>query len=466
MVSLRELYRRVYNGPLVTQKDFFSLDHFLHPLQALAKEYGITRDPNDYVPTDPGMADNLFQAGMAFLEEKGMWCMDTSRVVHFTRDEINTSLAKLPEQISFGEGTERVTVQHRNTGDKRQPIKLMGGWGVGCTSPELFLKAHQSVAQEEIDFLQDGVLTQIDGERVRLGTPEEYNAASMGARLLREAVRRAGKPGMPINFDCQAMSEYAHAAILNPGGARLTDTWTLWPSYPPATIRMVSLNRAAMSLEYSNPLFTYTTGSIYQFAGGSETSAIHMVADCIGLAMLDNVWLLVVGGASPPMRENTLPERNATWWTSQIASFAIFRNNKGITGGGGAGSRSGLCTEMQFYEGAAGRIACEPRTAILTGGASGGGGAESNESDDYINGITARWGIELGNEIVGLSLTDANDLVKTILHHPKYKLGKEPAGKKFQEAYNLETMQPIKEYLDLYNDVTRDVKNLLGINPK
>jgi hypothetical protein len=95
MVSLREVYRRVFSGPLVTQKDFFSLDHFLHPLQALAKEYGITWDPNDYVPTDPGMADNLFQAGMAFLEEKGMWCMDTSRVVKFTKDEIKESWNKL-----------------------------------------------------------------------------------------------------------------------------------------------------------------------------------------------------------------------------------------------------------------------------------------------------------------------------------------------------------------------------------
>ncbi|UCH02247.1 MAG: monomethylamine:corrinoid methyltransferase, partial [Candidatus Bathyarchaeota archaeon] len=168
MVSLRDMYQRVFTGPLVTQKDFFSLGKFLHPLQELAEEYGITRDPNDYVPTDPGMADNLFQAGMAFLEEKGMWCMDTSRVVHFTRDEIKTSLAKLPTKISFGDGTERVTVQHRSTRDKKQPTKMLGGWGVGCTSPELFLKAHQSVAQEDIEILQDGVLTQIGGERVRI----------------------------------------------------------------------------------------------------------------------------------------------------------------------------------------------------------------------------------------------------------------------------------------------------------
>lgn len=78
-------------------------------------------------------------------------------------------------------------------------------------------------------MLQNGVLTQIGGERVRLGTPEEYKTTAMGARLLREAVKRAGKPGMGINFDCQAMTEYAHSAILNPGGARPSDNWMLWP---------------------------------------------------------------------------------------------------------------------------------------------------------------------------------------------------------------------------------------------
>ena len=460
MVSLGEMYRRVFNGPLVTQKEFFSIDNYLKRLQELAKEYGISRNPNDYVPTDPGLADSLFKAGMALLEEKGMWCMDTSRVIKFTRDEIKEGLEKLPTEITFGEGTEKRTVKHRNTGDKRQPTKLIGGWGAGMTSPELFLKAHQSVAQEDIDFLQDGVLTQIGGERVRLGTPEEYKAATMGARLLREAVRRAGKPGMGINFDCQAMTEYAHSAILNPGGARPTDWWTLWPSYPPATVRMVSLNRAAVSLEYSNPLFTYTTGSLYQFAGGPETSAIHMVADTIGLAMLDNVWELTMGGASAPFRITDINEAYASAWTSAIAQLAIFRNNKGITAGGGAWGNAGLCTEMQFYEGAVGRILSEPMTALLTGTGAHG------TTDDYIDGLVPRWCIEIGNEICGISLTDANDMVKTLNKSNKIKIGKEPDGKKFQEAYNLEALQPIKEYLDLYKKVTKEVKDLLGIKYK
>jgi hypothetical protein len=186
-----------------------------------------------------------------------------------------------------------------------------------------------------------------------------------------------------------------------------------------------------------------------------------MVADCIGLALLDNVWELTMGGATPPFRVNNIAERYATAWTSNIAQLAIFRNNKGITGGGGAGSRSGLCTEMQFYEIAVGRVACEPLTALLVSGANAHG-----TEDDYFNGMTVRWNIELGNEIVGLSLTDANDLVKTLLKSPKFQIGKEPDGKKFPEVYDLETVQPTQEYQDMYNKMTKEVRDVLGITPK
>ncbi|UCH02871.1 MAG: monomethylamine:corrinoid methyltransferase, partial [Candidatus Bathyarchaeota archaeon] len=183
--------------------------------------------------------------------------------------------------------------------------------------------------------------------------------------------------------------------------------------------------------------------------------------DCIGTAMLDNVWELTIGGATPPFRITDLAEECATAWTGNIARLAVFRNNKGITAGGAGSSRSGLCTEMQFYEIAVGRIACEPRTALFSGGASA-----HNSEDDYINGMTTRWNIELGNEITGIGLTDANDMVKTLLKNPKYKIGNEPDGMKFQEAYNLETVQPTQEYQDMYNKMTKEVRNVLGISPK
>ncbi|UCH02181.1 MAG: monomethylamine:corrinoid methyltransferase, partial [Candidatus Bathyarchaeota archaeon] len=83
-----------------------------------------------------------------------------------------------------------------------------------------------------------------------------------------------------------------------------------------------------------------------------------------------------------------------------------------------------------------------------------------------INGLSARWNIELGNEICGLSLSDANDMCKTLLKSGKIKEGKPPDGKRFQEVYDLETVQPTKEYLDMYTKVTKEIKDLLGINYK
>jgi methylamine--corrinoid protein Co-methyltransferase len=127
VVSLREFYRSVHNGPLVTEQEFLGMS-FFERLQSLAKEYGITCDPHDYfLPTDESLADDLFKAGKALLEEKGLWCMDTSRLVEFTGKEVDESLQKLPTEVTFGEGTEEVTVKHRSAGDKRQPVKLIGG---------------------------------------------------------------------------------------------------------------------------------------------------------------------------------------------------------------------------------------------------------------------------------------------------------------------------------------------------
>jgi methylamine--corrinoid protein Co-methyltransferase len=74
--------------------------------------------------------------------------------------------------------------------------------------------------------------------------------------------------------------------------------------------------------------------------------------------------------------------------------------------------------------------------------------------------------VELGDAIVGLSLTDANDMVKTLLKSPRVQIGNEPDGKRFQEVYDLETVQPTPEYQDMYTKMAKEIKDLLGINPK
>ena len=54
-------------------------------------------------------------------------------------------------------------------------------------------------------------------------------------------------------------------------------------------------------------------------------------------------------------------------------------------------------------------------------------------------------------------------MVKTLISSSKYKFGKEPEGKTFFEAYDLESVKPVKEYLEIYTRTTKEIKDLLGI---
>jgi methylamine--corrinoid protein Co-methyltransferase len=452
MVSVLEMFRRAQTGPVVSEKEFL-IKTLLPRAEELAKEYGVTRDPEEIIPLDPGIGDAVFKAAMVFLEDRGLWCSDTSRVIRFTRREINEALRRMPSEMSFGEGAERITVRHREPGDKTPAINWLGGYGVGYSSPELFLLAHQSYAQEPIDALQNGTLTHMYGKRVRLGSPDEYYAAALGSRLLREAARRAGRPDMAISFDCQAMTEYAHAAIVSPGGARLTDHWTLYPTYPCSTVKLTSLNKVAFSSSYGNRVVASVGGGgvLYGYAGGVETTAIVAVADAIGNALLDDVWSTRVPS---PLDVNGMINSKECLWHRNVTNLALNRNIHNVTRGG-AGAMAGPCTEMCLYEQATTRIADEANGIGMIYSANA-----ANSEHDHSTGLEARWVCEVGDAVTGIGLDDANELLKTLV--PKYedRLKNPPKGKRFQECYDLETLTPSKEYVELYARVKKELEDL------
>lgn len=69
---------------------------------------------------------------------------------------------------------------------------------------------------------------------------------------------------------------------------------------------------------------------------------------------------------------------------------------------------------------------------------------------------------EVGYASTGMKLEDANEIVKQIL--PQFEKhiqsGNIPAGKKFQECYDLRTLKPIDEYVLLYKNAKRELENL------
>ncbi len=155
-------------------------------------------DKSTIIPEDKELIDNLFYAGLEMLETCGVYCIDTGRVIKYTRDEILHAIESAPDHFTFGEGAEAHLVTPRAYNDKKAPIIQGGPTGSPC-SEEMFLPIHQAYAQEPIvDTIVDGVMQTVMGHDPQPGTPWELMAVRSEALQVREAMMRAGRTGMGL----------------------------------------------------------------------------------------------------------------------------------------------------------------------------------------------------------------------------------------------------------------------------
>lgn len=196
-ITVFEVYNRAKNGPKVDEKDW---DNKIIPQTAsrLKEKYGIKMDKRVIVPTDPDLINNLFRAGLEMLQECGVYCMDTGRVIKFTEEEILASIQAAPRSIILGEGRDAVELKGRSYADSRPPL-IQGGPTGAPVSEDLFLAVHQSYAQEPlVDTIVDGVLQTINGNDPVPNSPWEIAAVKSEAMQVRLAQARAGRPGMAL----------------------------------------------------------------------------------------------------------------------------------------------------------------------------------------------------------------------------------------------------------------------------
>ncbi len=78
-----------------------------------------------------------------------------------------------------------------------------------------------------------------------------------------------------------------------------------------------------------------------------------------------------------------------------------------------------------------------------------------NRHPERASGMEARIGAEAGHLAArqGVTREQANEIVKQILAQYKDQMGEAPIGQRFDECYDLETLQPTQEYLELYERV-------------
>jgi len=196
-LTVFDIYERAKSGPKVDENDW---DFKTIPQTAskLKKKYGIKMDKKTIIPTDKELINNLFQAGLDMLVECGIYCIDTKRVIKYSREEVLEAIKTAPTRALYGEGKQAVVLTNRSHKDKRPPIIQGGPTGAPCTE-EHFLAIHQSYAQEPmVNTIVDGVLQTIKGYDPTPGSPWEIAAVKSEALLVRAAQDRAGRTGMGL----------------------------------------------------------------------------------------------------------------------------------------------------------------------------------------------------------------------------------------------------------------------------
>ena len=185
---INEVLDRAETGPICTERDF-DLKILRPKLKDVIKKYDIQYDPENVVPDDDSLVDDVWKAAFELYAEVGTFCKTTNRRILFDEDEIEEALGTLPGKITVGSNIDSRELVRRKIEDSRRPFCRINP---GCLcDEELFLPMCMAYLQEPIaDGTVAPILGEIEGRNIRVGGPLEIKASVAHAMMYREAARR------------------------------------------------------------------------------------------------------------------------------------------------------------------------------------------------------------------------------------------------------------------------------------
>ena len=172
MLNFLDVYERGLKGPIMTEQDF-DMKVFIPTLQRVVKEYGIHYDKENPVPAGEAATEDLFNAAVEFLSQAGVYCQDTNRVIHFSKEEIIEAVQEAPGKCFVGEGKEAGVFRRRIPDDGKIPWLHVGS-GIVATTEEMMtnlIEGYGSIA--EADSISISALDSIRGIPAMAGSPAE-----------------------------------------------------------------------------------------------------------------------------------------------------------------------------------------------------------------------------------------------------------------------------------------------------
>jgi methylamine--corrinoid protein Co-methyltransferase len=469
MISIIQAQERSENGPVMTERDFNR--KYQLTLREIADKYrkDLILVPEETIPV-PEYGDAVYEAAVDLVTRVGAYNTSTNRVIEFSNDEIVTTANTTKSELILGEGTDKVIVRARSIGDPNPPINFIGPTGFPYT-PEYFFSAHLSYAKvPEAHGLMVGTLIKARGIFNKIGTPAELICALTEASMMRELLRQAGRPGMPMaEVPCSGISPAAIIASYNANGYSPKTSLPAIQLFPGLKISWERLILMAWAQEFGiQPWVGYwqVTGTYERDA--LETAIATVAGDLAVLAMshgtLKYGCAISVATLQPrgKLTESLSlgPVQNPLQ-TDALKVLALQRNvhnlNAYLSGAGAP------CTPQAVHITALlGFFAAAAGFAVLSGGMGGPGNAAAGTAINYATGMEGKALCEGGLAGTGLDRHEANKIIKRtgefIGTSFEAAVRRGAVGKPFPECYDVERCEPTDEYKRIYAEAKNDMR--------
>ena len=146
------------------------------------------------------------------------------------------------------------------------------------------------------------------------------------------------------------------------------------------------------------------------------------------------------------------------WTSASSAAKSLFARNAPCIIVSDIYPKSGALTRELLYEVAANAIVITVSGGHLEGVGSADGLLPNG------TGLEARWMGEVGHAVArqGLTLNQANQIVTDLLsrYEHVFQMRNGNPGARFDEAYDLETLQPVPAWQKLYDEVKAEVREM------
>jgi len=448
---INEVLDRAETGPICLEKDF-ELKVLLPKLKQVIKQYDIRFDPENIVPSDNSLADDLWKAAFEFYLDVGTLCTSTHRRILFQEGEIHEALKNFPGRFVVGSGRDSREMSRRGIEDARRPFCLF--------SPDItvdeqdFVPMTMAYLQEPLaDGVCAPILEEIEGRSIRTGTPTEVKGAIAHAMMIKEAARRVGKPGMFFQAVGTAQSDAAQIAASNSTwGAGLTDGRFV-ASISELKVDNSLLNKMVHFHEYGCFVGALTGPMLGGYCGGPEGTAVVGAAYHIQGLMVNQAHYLNYFPFHIKHMHNTTGD---LLWGISLVYQALARNTPLISLSNGFAA-AGPCTPMVLYEAAAHGLA-----SVVSGANLWEMAVARNKHKNRATPMEAKMACEVGCGTAdsGIKRPDANELIKRIVSKYDKQISDAPLGRTFQECYDVRRLSPSREYTALYSSVKAELRDM------